>query len=141
MAKVKVIDPLGHKRKISKADRKSNLILSIITLGILGAIVAIATFIPSNESDNSNNALKGEFWLIKDDNIPVMKIPEIPETEEHLLMIGATIITTNTKVQIIDRKTKGFSKWYKVNVYDEENEVYANGWILCETVKNAGKIE
>jgi len=141
MAKVEIIDPLGHKRKNSKSARKTNLILSIISLSIVGAFVAIATFIPSDESDNFNNALKGEFWLIKDDNIPVMKIPEIPETKEHLLMIGATIMTSYTKVQIIDRKTKGFSKWYKVNVYNEENEVYANGWILCETVKNAGKIE
>lgn len=87
--------------------------------------------------NNFKYAQPGEYWIILDDNVAVMRTPEAATDRtafNHNLVI---VIGKNTKVKILD--SKGWlSVWHKVNVLSDDG-VLATGWILTEVVKSAKK--
>ena len=92
----------------------------------------------SYSSSSFASAMKGEFWLINDENTAVMKNTESTLNEQAFKRNLVTLIRSGTKVEIIE--SKGFlSPWKYVFVYNNQNTVFAKGWILAETVKDAKK--
>ena len=84
-------------------------------------------------------AMPGEYWVIEDDDIAVLREPKESQNKAQFVRNVVTIIGTGTVVEILE--TEGmFSPAKRVYVYRHGNEVYAKGWILAETVKGAKKI-
>lgn len=93
-----------------------------------------------NKSD-IKKAETGEYWIIESTTI-LLKSPELHGNGSRLLgnLIGG--ISSGTTVAILETKGSGdVNRWVKVEVYNKKNEIYANGWILTDTVGNARQIE
>ena len=82
-------------------------------------------------------AQPGEKWLIQEDNISVMKIPEALTDKNMYINNLSTIIGIGDVVEIT--ATKGLY-WKRVNLYNN-GQLYASGWILSDTVKKVKKFE
>lgn len=82
-------------------------------------------------------AQPGDYWIILDDNIAVMRTPEAQTDRASINRMLVTVIGRNTKVQVLE--SKGWlSVWHKVNVLSDDG-IMATGWILTEVVKSARK--
>jgi len=84
-------------------------------------------------------AMPGEYWVVEDDDIAVLRKPEATRNRAQFMRNLVTIIGTGTRVEILE--TEGmFSPAKRVHVYRAGNDIYATGWILAETVNGARKI-
>ena len=82
------------------------------------------------------SALKGEIWIINSENIAVSKEPKTSATKEAFIRNLVTIVKPGAKVEILE--SKGFiSPWKRVYVYSDKNKIFAEGWIIAETVKKS----
>lgn len=82
-------------------------------------------------------AQPGEYWIILDDNIAVMRTPKSQTDRTSFNRNLVTVIGKDTKVKVIESKGR-LSVWHKVNVLSDDG-VLATGWILTEVVKSAKK--
>ena len=85
-------------------------------------------------------AHEGDYWIIEDDDIAVCIEPNLPANKAQFLRNLVTAIGRGTKVEILERKGI-FSPWMRVYVYNRSDKIYAEGWILAETVKKAKRIQ
>ena len=87
--------------------------------------------------DKFLHAQPGEYWTILSDNVAVMRTPEAQTDRPSFNRMLVTVISKNTKVEILE--SKGWlSVWHKVNVLSDDG-IMATGWILTEVVKSAKK--
>ena len=95
---------------------------------------------PTRVETNFSLAFEGDYWVIEDDNISVSKERKIPANKAQFLRNLVTVIGSGTKLEILE--SKGIvSPWKRVYVYNDRNEIYAEGWILAETVKRAKRTQ
>lgn len=82
-------------------------------------------------------AMPGETWIINDDNISVLKKPEIPVKALFLDSL-VTVLNAGAKVSILENRGI-LSPFKKIQVI-KFGKVY-RGWIESDTVKSCKKIE
>lgn len=97
---------------------------------------------PANNKIESNflYALEGDYWKIEDNNIAVAIQPKIYANISQFRRNLVTIIGSGTVVEILE--SSGFlSPWKRVYIYNSNNQITGEGWILAETVKGATRIK
>ncbi|NQU68226.1 MAG: hypothetical protein HQ510_09820, partial [Candidatus Marinimicrobia bacterium] len=106
---------------------------------ILSIHLVLFSVILGSDQSNFKSAQPGEYWVILDDNIAVMKTPKTQSERTAFNQHLVTIIGKNTKVNVLESTREGwFSVWHKVNVISDDG-VLATGWVLAEIVKSAEK--
>jgi len=90
---------------------------------------------------NFSLAFSGDYWVINDEHIVILKRPESPANQAQLMRNLSAVNIPGSRLEIIDRSGLFFGIWTKVFAYLDDGQIYAEGWILAETVKNAVRTE
>jgi len=94
---------------------------------------------PSQRASSFRMAFEGDYWIINDKNIAILRTPNSPSTEAQLKRNRAAGLIPGSKVEIIKREG-WLSPWMFVYAYKGEG-VYAKGWILAETIKSSRRVK
>lgn len=90
---------------------------------------------------NFRLAFSGDYWVINDEHIVILKRPESPANQAQLMRNLSAVNIPGSRLEIIDRSGLFFEIWTKVFAYLDDGQVYAQGWILADSVKNASRTQ
>lgn len=132
---------LSKKEKYDNLDNQTITITKGMGCGLI--LILFIGFIWLSDSDNKLNknseflsAYNGQYWIIEDDNVSIVKNPKTSNNKAQFMRNLVTVAGINTKIEILESKGV-LSPWKLVNVYNDQGKVYAKGWVLAETIKKA----
>ena len=137
-----------NKKNNKKTANKYTTAIILVAIILIAFPFFIFYYLSSNNNTKTDfnytpqssfaTSMAGETWIINDDNIAVGKQPKTFSNKQAFINNVVTIIKPGTKVEILE--SKGIvSPWKRVNVFNNQNKVFAQGWVLAETVKDAKK--
>ena len=86
-------------------------------------------------------AFKGDYWVIEDDGVVMLAKPEPPANEADLGRNLVTMLSSESKVEILDTKTSIFKGvWKYVGLCNAADQIIVRGWIVADTVKKARRV-
>ena len=148
----KTFFPLGKEPKLAFSKLSRNH-LAGGTFVLILVFVGIALIRPDCErqprqksytprTSDFVEAFTGDYWIIEENAISVLKEPTFPGNEAQLRRNTVTIINSGTKVEIIGTRQEWFGPaWKEVYVYDNNDQISAHGWIIGDTAKKARRVK
>lgn len=89
--------------------------------------------------DTFGTAAKGEFWVIRDENIALMQSPDMPSSEAEMRRDMVTVLNAFSIVEVQERRGS-FQPSVKVWFINKGGQRALQGWIFSTTVEDAAKV-
>ena len=110
----------------------------LVLIFVAAALVSFASFLFSEPKTGDEFAIAqdGEYWIISQAGVDLLKEPEWPSNDADWERRSLGSIPAGSIVEIIN--TKGFGgAWKQVYVLDQDKRPGATGWIYFELVKDS----